>query len=139
MRMYISNYISSSKPTFESGVVNIQDSLKEKLSKDKKQAVSMLREIGVIRRCKFIPLQHLQWLKKRKPEITGKEHINCDLILGSVSEVERLRSISKYVFTENRKNMTPQLFVETMFLKVNQRFWDAHLVSKGIYNAHEQK
>lgn len=31
--------------------------------------------------------------------------------------------------------MTPQLFEALVFLKVNERFWDAQLVSEAIYGA----
>ena len=77
-------------------------------------------------------------LKERKVAATGTEYINCAFILGSVAEVERLRSISKYVLPENRRNMTPQLFEAVMFLSVNRWFWGAQLVSQAIYNARQQ-
>ena len=63
-----------------------------------------------------------RFVKKRKVEASESSNINCDFILGSVAEVERLRSLSKYVLTENRRGMTPELFEAITFLRVNDRF-----------------
>ncbi len=53
----------------------------------------------------------------------------------SVAEVERLFSMAKYVMAENRQSLTPQLFEAIMFLKFNERFWDALLVSDALNGA----
>ncbi len=56
-----------------------------------------------------------------------------------MAEVERLWSVTKYVPTVNRCLMTPQLFRALVFLKVHELYWDAQLVSKAIYRAHEDR
>ena len=117
------------KPTFEKAVVKIQSGLEEQLSAAEKDKVSMLREnveesASQSDSSSTVTMAE-RLLKKRKTEVTRNQYTNCDFILGSVAEVERLWSISKYVFRENRRSLTPQLFEAVMFLKVNQRFWDA--------------
>ncbi len=59
-------------------------------------------------------------------------YIDCNFILGSVGEVERVFSFAKYVLSDNRRCMTPQLFEALMFSKMNSRFWDAALVEEAI-------
>lgn len=61
--------------------------------------------------------------------------MNYDFILGSVEKVERLWSISKSFITEHSRSMTPQLFEEIIFLKINELFWDAQLVREAINGA----
>ncbi len=53
-------------------------------------------------------------------------------LLRSVAEVQRVFSIAKYVFPVNRRSMSPQLFEVLVFFKLDERFWDANLVSKAI-------
>lgn len=72
-------------------------------------------------------------LRKRQKRVTQTEQYqDCRFILGSVAEVERLWSIAKHVFTENRRSMTPQMFEAIMFLKINCNHWDANLVAEAI-------
>ncbi len=59
--------------------------------------------------------------KKRKKNREGSAYIGCNFILGSVAEVERVWSIAKYVLSEQRRGMTPQMFEAIMFLRYNER------------------
>lgn len=50
--------------------------------------------------------------------------------------MERVFSISKYVLSDTRKAMTPQLFEAILFLKkLNERLWDVALVADAIKDA----
>lgn len=80
--------------------------------------------------------------------MTDQAYMNCDFILGSVAEVERLFSFYKYFLTQNRRSSTPQLFEAIVFLKLNERFWNSHIVrddvnfarykvAEALFNAHE--
>jgi len=52
------------------------------------------------------------------------QYINCDFILGSVAEVERLWSTAKHILTEERRGMMhPIIFEALLFLKENHRLW----------------
>jgi hypothetical protein len=68
----------------------------------------------------------------KKRQRLEKQYINCDFILGSVAEVERLWSIAKYVLTDNRKGLTPQLFEAILFLRLNAHFWDEADVQQAM-------
>ncbi len=74
--------------------------------------------------------------KRRKVEHGTESYINCDFILRSVAEIERLFSMAKYVMAENIRSLTPHLFEAIMFLKFNERFWDAQLASEAVNGAH---
>lgn len=73
--------------------------------------------------------------KRRKVNQESGDYVNLDFILGAVAEVERVFIMAKYVMKENRRIMTPQLFEAIIFLKCNERFWDADLVSDIIHQA----
>ncbi len=53
--------------------------------------------------------------------------------------MERVFSFAKYVLSDNRRCMTPQLFEALMFLKINSRFWDAALVEEAIGEARKER
>ena len=59
---------------------------------------------------------------------------NCDFILGSVAEVERLWSLCKYVFTDIRQALTPETFEAIIFLKVNKDYWNQDVVTRAYRN-----
>ncbi len=91
--------------------------------------------LGSTRRAQTIEKQ-LPRMRKKNGDV--HDYTNC-FILGSVAEVERLWSIAKYVLTVNRRLMTPQLFEALVVLKVNERYWDAQLVSKATYSARRDR
>lgn len=84
----------------------------------------------------FIMTEHLDNCRKTGPQ--SHIYINCDFIVWSVAEIERLISMSNYVPAYNRKSMTPQLFEAILFLKLNERFWNSNAVSESIYRAHSR-
>jgi hypothetical protein len=51
---------------------------------------------------------------------------------GSSAEVERLWSVAKYILTDHRKRLTPQLFEALLFLKQNKDFWGLTEVVEAI-------
>ena len=77
-------------------------------------------------------------IKKRKAGVLGKTqaspYINVDYICGSAAEVERLWSLCKYILTNTRSRMTPNLFEALFFLKVNHDYWDASSVQLAYTN-----
>ncbi len=112
-------------PFFESGVVKIQRGHEDEMSAAEKHAVECLRKIedhsnmnATGNAQSTAPRTISERLAKRRKVGHGTEsYINCDFILGSVAEVERLFSMAKYVMAENRRSLTPQLFEAIMFLK----------------------
>ena len=78
-------------------------------------------------------------IKKRKAGVLEKTqaspYINVDYICGSAAEVERLWSLCKYILTNTRSRMTPNLFEALVFLKVNHDHWDASSVQLAYTHA----
>lgn len=58
---------------------------------------------------------------------------NVDFILGSAAQVERLWSIADNVLTDKRKATTLLLFESIMFLRMNERFWNVHLIRDAFH------
>lgn len=46
--------------------------------------------------------------------------------------MDRLWSIARWILTEIRRRMTPQMFEAVVFLRLNKHFWDANLVEETI-------
>ncbi len=64
---------------------------------------------------------------------------NCDFILGSVAEVERLWSLAKYILADTRKCTSPLAFEAVLFLKVNANYWNEHTVQLSMSRARSQR
>ena len=129
---------------FESGVCKIQTNKVHQLTDDEKEAVQAL----------LITDQHAVAVapnNNRGSESDdddfdnalnealannneGGIYHNCDFILGSVAEVERLWSLCKYVFTEIRQALTPETFEAIIFLKVNREYWNQNVVTRAYRN-----
>ena len=81
-------------------------------------------------------------MKKRKAGVlessTLSPYINVDFICGSAAEVERLWSIAKYILSNIRSCLTPNLFQALMFLKINQEYWDCRSVQQAYTEARKQ-
>ena len=60
--------------------------------------------------------------------------IDCRSIFGSAARTERLCSHCKYIKTETRKRLTPQLFEAINFLKSNREICEnsQQLISRAI-------
>ncbi len=56
-------------------------------------------------------------LGKRKRMAKEEAYMNCNFILGSVAEVDRLWSVPKNILSRKRKHMTPLVFEAVLFLK----------------------
>ncbi len=78
-------------------------------------------------------------LRKRKREEETEKYINSDFILGSVAEIERLRSLAKNVLTDNRKSMTPLVFEAVLFLKVKSTYWNEYTVKEAMEKVKSEK
>lgn len=74
-----------------------------------------------------------QFNKRQKMEtaLVG-QYMNCDFVLGSAAEVERVWSHAELILRKARYSMTPYLFESLLFLKINKRFWDQGLVTRAV-------
>ena len=61
-------------------------------------------------------------------------YIDCRFIFGSAARVEKLFSHCKYIKTETRNRLTPQIFEAIAFLKGNRELWEnsQQLISRAI-------
>ena len=57
----------------------------------------------------------------------------------SAAEVERLWSVAANILTDNRKNTSPVLFESLIFLRMNSRLWDVHLVKEAFHMMRSEK
>ena len=70
---------------------------------------------------------------KEKMETNNQSgYVNCDFIMCSAAEVERLWSIAINILTEERRGMlTPLMFESLIFLKMNLDYWGLEDVVKA--------
>ena len=59
--------------------------------------------------------------------------MNCDFILGSAAEVERLWLIATNVLTDERKTTYPLILEAPLFPQANERLWDVDMVKQAIH------
>ena len=78
-------------------------------------------------------------MKKRKAgeleRSKSPTYLNVDYISGSAAEVKPLWSSCKYIITNTRSRLTPNLFEVLVFLKVNHDCWDARSIQLAYTKA----
>lgn len=124
---------------FESGVCKIQDGRTAAMSRAEKIACQRLLlpiqesedEASVTANSVSDYKSRLDRRKRRKIAADSC-YRNCDFILGSVAEIERLWSIADIILADTRSRTTPELFEAILFLRVNSRLWDLDLVKEAI-------
>eukprot|EP00171_Calliarthron_tuberculosum_P002072 IDg2072t1 len=122
-------------PIFETAVVKIQKGDEDKMTKEEKESVSsLLRSSAQVEAPESLtrPLTMEERLEKRQKVSRISDYINCDFVLGSIAESERVWSICKYVLSDHRCSLTPQLFEAIIYLRYNDRFWDPQLVAEAV-------
>ncbi len=77
--------------------------------------------------------------KKQKFSEVQDRYINCDFILGSVAEVERIWSLAKYILADTRKSTSPLAFEAIVFLNVNANYWNERTVQLAMSRARSQR
>ena len=65
--------------------------------------------------------------------------MNCDFVLGSTAEIERLWSVAKNIMSGKRTSMNPLLLESLLFLKQNKDYWDLLLVSAAMNSARSER
>ena len=116
------------QPLFDSGVAKIQAGEENTLTLMEKNAVaSLLKNPADDEPGQEAPARPSISDRLREmtsgPKKSDSDYINANFILGSCAEVERLWSLAKFVLTDERSRMTPQLFEAILFLKVNKDWW----------------
>eukprot|EP00171_Calliarthron_tuberculosum_P005814 IDg5814t1 len=127
---------------FENGVSKIQRNLSHQLTREEKEACQSLKidtdlsstsgmETESQSTTGSLMASRINRLK-RKRITQEEEYMNCNFILGSVAEIERLWSIAGKIRAVDRKLMSHIVFDAILFLKMNQRFWDELTVKEAM-------
>ena len=77
-------------------------------------------------------------LKKRKAE-QPETYIDCDFILATAVDVERLWSLAKNLLTDKRRGMATVMIQVILFLKENKNLWNYSMVYQSINNCQQQQ
>ncbi len=77
--------------------------------------------------------------KRRRFNKARHSYINCNFILGTTAEIERLWSVAKNILSTNRKAMEPLLFEAILFLKTNHSYWDLDAVQLAMTSPNEDR
>ncbi len=114
---YISSLVHIVQYThLEAGVVTIQKGIENQINEFEKAAVRILRKPissgGTTGLRGTVSTNNIseRMAKRRKRDEETSNYIDCNFILGSVAEVERVFRFAKYVLSENGRRMTPQRF-----------------------------
>lgn len=126
--------LSQRPKLFESGVVKVQTGNADKLNRSENKSIACLLE-GENEHYKEKPepvhsrinLPMIERLKKARKNSDSSIYIALAFILGSVAEVERLWRVARYILSDHRQSLTPQIF-----LKMNERFLDSMLICEAL-------
>ncbi len=80
-------------------------------------------------------------LERRKQNFNEVQdrYVNCDFMLGSVAEVERLWSLANYILPDTRKSTSRLTFEAVLFLKVNANYCNEHTEQLAYSRARSQR
>ncbi len=149
------SYFSLENKPFESGVIKIQKKLEHMMTEAEKEACSKLRVVEVAnevveggnsdeegRELSLVDIEAKRIkLDEERERMRGRgqteqesqiKYINCDFILCSAAEVERLWSLAKNIITTDRNRMYPIQLEAILFLKLNEELWDIEDVADAL-------
>ena len=130
-------------PDFESGVCKIQNGMTDLMTDEEKTACGKLLlggEEDSSDSDREGEVSYEERLRKRKRQRDNPSgYMNCDFILGSAAEVERLWSVASHVLTDERKNTSPLMLEALLFLQVNFWLWDMHTVKQAFHMSRNEK
>eukprot|EP00171_Calliarthron_tuberculosum_P001491 IDg1491t1 len=142
-RHYIDVYsLRTTDVDFENGVTRIQRGEADQMTDSEREACKTLLQPSAASAthedCTTSPegqelsIASMVRERKRRRLLQREKYVNCNFILGSVAEVERLWSIAKNVRSSSRKSLTPLLFESILFLKVNKEYWNLEVVIQAM-------
>ena len=123
--------------SFESAIVKVQSNKEPNLSVEEKTSLEAFLVdllIGEVAQAEVGKVDSYEGLVKRArqeiPVIVMTKYINTAFVKPDTNVCERLFSLSRKVWREDRKSMTQAHFKLVMFLKYNRELWDERLVYK---------
>ena len=129
------NFCHSRNRAFESGVTKVQSNNEANLTAAEKIALEPLlkNNVEVVDDPadeEDVSLQGHLKRQRLEPLALLTNYMVLLFILASTNLVERLFSMTRKIYTEDRKRMTPDTLELIMFLKINMELWDEKLVYK---------
>jgi hypothetical protein len=129
-------------PDFESGLVKVLVRNHLSLTSSEKQAISNLLKTSSSLPSQGIAVstpqkgyfEELQERKRCRLSDEQDQYIDCSFCIATSNTVERLFSTCKHVLTDQRKCMSPIMFEDLLFLKVNREMWDLPMVTIAMKN-----
>lgn len=123
---------------FESAVVKVQSGQENVLTADERLSLlPFLVAEGIPAEPEEVPVdvgENFEALLKRArreiPIMVASKYMNLAFVKADTCVVERLFSITRKVWREDRKSMTQAHMELVMFLKCNRDLWDSHLIFK---------
>ena len=70
-------------------------------------------------------------VKRQNVCVQDNSYHDCQFILGSVVEIERVLSAANPILVNGRHSMTHQVLEALIFLKYNAQFWHSELVTEA--------
>jgi len=126
------------------GVSKLQNNKSHELTRREKEEVknllvtSAVRVVAAVESDNNRNVRNLRTaLKKRKAE-QPKTYIDCDFILATAVDVERLWSLAKSLLTDKRRGMATVMIQVILFLKENRNLWNDSMVYQSINNCQQK-
>lgn len=76
----------------------------------------------------------LQKRKRRRLSDEQERYIDCSFCVATSNIVERLFSACKHILTDQRKHMSPIMFMALIFLKISRKLWGIPMVASAMKN-----
>lgn len=80
----------------------------------------------------FGSVQERSTLKRRRLSGSSGSCITCDFILGSVTDVERLWSLTNLVLSKGRSSLSSLTLESVALLNINQVYWNDQMVKADM-------
>lgn len=139
---------------FHNGVIKIQDGDASKMTHGEAAAVASLRKdagkvaVAASRAATTVDartstthahgalqIAYNERIDKKRKERADEQYgdyRNCDFILGSAAEIERVWSAAEKILTSDRFRTHPILLETILFLRFNKKYWNKHTVMQAI-------
>ena len=123
---------------FESAIAKVQSGLENMLTLGEKAALVPFKSAIEIHPVpEAVPVDDgenfealMKGARREIPVVQASKYINLAFVKADTCVVERLFSITRKVWREDRKSMTQAHMELVIFLKCNRDLWDSHLVFK---------
>lgn len=125
-----SNIIHS--PKFDSGVIKVLDNKENELDQEEKLNLNKLYNMELNYNEELKPTEN-PYIFSRPLQCNLSKYINLNFILPTSNIVERLFSLSKRIYCDQRKSLDVSTLEDIIFLNQNKKLWNEEIVEKVIH------